>query len=95
MHKVQGDMFFWSGSKCNEKPAKGPKVPMKAASAEKPVGEWNTYRVICAGDTLTILVNGQEMNKATGVSPSSGFIGIQSEGGPIEVKSVTLEPLPK
>lgn len=95
MHKVQGDMYFWSGSKCNEKAEKSPKVAMKAPSAEKELGEWNTYQVIAAGDTLTVLVNGKEMNKVTGCSPKSGFIGIQSEGGPIEVKSVVIEPLDK
>jgi hypothetical protein len=95
MHNVQGDMYFWSGSICKEKDPKKPKVSMKHASAEKAVAEWNTYQVICAADSITILVNGQEMNKATACTPASGFIGIQSEGGPIEVKTVTLEPLDK
>ena len=45
MHDHQGDMYFWSGSKCAEL-TKGPKVPRKAADAEKPVGEWNTFQVI-------------------------------------------------
>ena len=92
MHDHQGDMYFWSGSKCAEL-TKGPKVPRKAADAEKPVGEWNTFQVICAKDTITILVNGTEMNKATASSITSGQIGIQSEGGALEIRRVTLEPL--
>ena len=71
MHDHQGDMYFWSGSKCAEL-TKGPKVARKAADAEKPVGEWNTFQVICAKDTITILVNGTEMNKATASSITSG-----------------------
>jgi hypothetical protein len=91
-HKSQGDMYFWSEAKCNEL-IKGPKVPRKGADAEKPPGEWNTYQVVCAGDTVTIFVNGQEMNKATKCAPASGYVGLQCEGGQLEVRRVTLEPL--
>ena len=92
MHAAQGDMYFWSGAKATEL-TKGVKVPRKAPDAEKPVGEWNTFQVICAKDTITILVNGTEMNKATGCSLTSGQIGLQCEGAGLEVRRVTLEPL--
>ena len=92
MHDHQGDLFFWSGAKCAEL-TKGPKVPRKAADAEKPVGEWNLFQVVCAKDTVTIFVNGTEMNTATACSITSGQIGIQSEGGALEIRRVTLEPL--
>ncbi len=92
MHKAQGDMYFWSGAKAQEL-TKGVKVPRKGADAEKPVGEWNLYQVVCAQDTVTILVNGQEMNRATGCHPAAGKIGLQSEGAQLEVRRVTLEPL--
>jgi hypothetical protein len=42
---------------------------------------------------VTILVNGKEVNKATGTNLTEGFIGLQSEGGAFEVKRCTLEPL--
>lgn len=100
MNKNQGDFYFWSGATCKEG------VPMKAkdgtvrgyrigklSDAEKPVGEWNTYTTLCDKDTVTILVNGKEVNKATGANLSEGFIGLQSEGGAFEVKRCTLEPL--
>lgn len=92
MHKAQGDMYFWSGAKAKEL-TKGVKVPRQSADAEKPVGEWNTFQVVCAQDTVTILVNGQEMNRASGCDPAAGKIGLQSEGAQLEVRRVTLEPL--
>jgi hypothetical protein len=49
--------------------------------------------VVCDKDTVTILVNGKEVNKATGTNLSSGFIGLQSEGGAFEVRSAVIEPL--
>ena len=50
--------------------------------------------MICKDDTVTIVVNGTEMNKVTGANIRSGQIGIQSEGGAFEVRKVTIEPLP-
>ena len=92
MHAAQGDMYFWSGAKAAEL-TKGVKVGRKAPDAEKPVGEWNTFQVICSNDTITILVNDKEMNKTTGGSLTGGQIGIQCEGAQLEVRRVTLEPL--
>ena len=55
------------------------------ASAERPTGEWNTYDIICAGDTVTLRVNGVEQNRATGVTLTSGG----PEATPV-VRSLTL-----
>jgi hypothetical protein len=63
-------------------------------SAEKPAGEWNTYEIIAAGDTVTLIVNGTRMNRMTGVLPSGGTIGFQSEGTAIDFRNITLTPLP-
>jgi 3-keto-disaccharide hydrolase len=94
MHNHQGDFWLWGGADCKE-----PKIPgkngiaMPEKSNEKDVGEWNTYEVDCSGDTIKIIVNGKLMNTATGCNETSGRIGIQSEGGEIEVRKITLEPL--
>ena len=101
MHKNQGDFYLWSGATADATTPltgkngeiHGYKIVRAAADAEKPSGEWNTYTVICDKDSVTILVNGQEVNKATGANLTSGFIGLQSEGGAFEVKSATIEPL--
>jgi hypothetical protein len=62
-------------------------------ASEKPIGEWNTYEIVCRGDTVVISVNGVEQNRATGVSVSEGYICLQSEGSPIDFRNVRLEPL--
>jgi len=93
MHDHQGDFWIWSGAKVNEPLERKNGVIMKVPSAEKPVGEWNTYQVVCQADTVTIVVNGQKMNQVTGANITSGQIGIQSEGAAIEVRRITLEPL--
>lgn len=101
MHKSQGDFYLWSGAtakegtplKAKDGTVRGYKIARAAADAEKPAGEWNTFTTVCDKDTVTILVNGKEVNKATGLNLTSGFIGLQVEGGAFEVKRCTLEPL--
>ena len=94
MHDHQGDFWLWGGAACQE-PFNLNKngVAMLQPSNENPVGEWNTYQVICSGNTVEIVVNGKSINNITGCDISSGFIGIQSEGAGIDVRKVYLEPL--
>lgn len=101
MHKNQGDFYLWSGATAKEGTPltgkdgtiRGYRIGRTGEDAEKSPGEWNTYTIVCDKDTVTILVNGKEVNKATGTNLSSGFIGLQSEGGAFEVRQATLEPL--
>lgn len=67
---------------------------LRVPSAEKPIGEWNAYDIVVAGDTITLSVNGVEVNRMTGVAPSAGMIGLQAEGTPIDFRNITLTPLP-
>lgn len=65
-----------------------------AGAVEKPVGEWNTGEITVAGDTITVVINGVEVNRMTGVVPSGGMIGFQAEGSPIDFRNIDLTPLP-
>ena len=96
MHKRAGD-FVGMGCDFNENKAKkgGPisYAPHMNDSNEKKPGGWNTYEIVCNGDTIELKVNGQLQNKATGVSIRKGFIGFQSEGVPIMFRNFKLTPL--
>lgn len=65
----------------------------KSHSAENPVGEWNTYEIIAKGDEITLFVNGEKLNHATGCPTRAGYIALQSEGVPIEFRKISLTPL--
>ncbi len=93
-----GDFWFMDGStgatdqaRVNAQRANNTR---KLLAAEKPAGEWNRYQIISLNGTLTLLVNGQLVNWATECKPSEGLIGLQSEGGPIEFRTVELTPMP-
>ena len=60
---------------------------------EKPIGQWNSYDIVCKGDDVTLSVNGTLANKATGCVPAAGRIGLQSEGGQLQFRNVYLEPV--
>lgn len=94
--KHQGDLILMNGASCmaNGKSQTG-RVALVGEVNEKAAGEWNVYRIECAGDTLKVFVNDKLLNEATDCSVSSGAIGIQSEGGEYEVRKVLLEPLSK
>ncbi len=65
----------------------------KTKDAEKPFGEWNTVEVICDGDTIAHIVNGQEVNRGTEASVTRGRIILQSEGAEVFYRKVELTPL--
>jgi hypothetical protein len=62
--------------------------------AEQPAGEWNRIEVLAEGSSYTVWMNGQQINQATGVEVIAGPLGLQSEGGEIQFRRVTLTPLP-
>lgn len=62
-------------------------------STEHPAGQWNTYEILCKGDTIKLIVNGVPQNEAQKTTESAGWIGLQSEGGPIEFRNVYVQPL--
>ena len=95
MHRHQGDIWLWDGADCKEPKIEGKNGFTKTRkSNEKEPGEWNTYEVECRGSTIKIYVNGKLMNTATECNATSGFIGLQSEGAVMEVRKVSLTPLP-
>jgi hypothetical protein len=64
-----------------------------ANEVEKPVGEWNRHEIVCAGATITTVLNGIIVNRGTQSSHTEGKIQIQSEGAEILVRKVELRPL--
>lgn len=64
-----------------------------ARDVEKPAGEWNRQEVVADGASLTSIVNGVTVARATACSHAEGRIQIQSEGAEILVRSVELLPV--
>lgn len=70
------------------------RIEKKSPSSEKPFGEWNKVEIVVKGDMIEVRVNGVLQNQGTGAYADAGQICLQSEGGPIEFRNITIEPLP-
>ncbi len=62
-------------------------------SSERPLGEWNTYRITLRDGDLALEVNGQVQNRAHWCAELPGGIALQSEGAPIEFRRVELREI--
>ena len=67
-------------------------VKKMSESSEKPDGEWNSVEIVVKDDTVTVSVNGVLQNKGTATYTNAGAICLQSEGGPIEFRNITIGP---
>lgn len=76
----EGDRWVTAVAKLNDSSEKGP-------------GEWNQYRIVSFNGKLELYVNDVLQNTATNFSPDSGFIGLQSEGSPIQFRKIYLRKL--
>lgn len=56
-------------------------------------GKWNRLDVVCDGDEIVVHVNGRLVNRGRKVSPTVGFLAIQSEGATVEYRNWVLHPL--
>lgn len=97
-----GDVVLLGGSDVKEleAPEGGrPRFPMvrkENESSEKPDGEWNLNEIVITSDGgVDITVNGVHQNHVTNTNFTEGYIALQSEGGPLEFRNVTVTRLAK
>jgi hypothetical protein len=62
----------------------------KTQAVERPAGEWNQYEIRVSGDTVTLVVNGVQVNRATGCPSAPGKICLTAEGTEIFYRNVSL-----
>jgi 3-keto-disaccharide hydrolase len=62
---------------------------------ESPLGEWTRVECICAGNRITVVINGTTVNECFDVFPSTGKILLESEGFEILFRKIELHPLKK
>lgn len=62
------------------------------------VGEWNTYKIITAGDQIAVILNGKLINVfecQPGRGDSKGYFGLQNhdDGSPVQFRNVKVHEL--
>lgn len=69
-------------------------TPIKRA--DRPVGQWNSFKITMRGDRLTVELNGEVViqdAQLPGVPPE-GEIALQRHGAPIEFKNIFIKEFP-
>jgi hypothetical protein len=61
--------------------------------SEKPLGEWNTMVIEARGRSITVWVNGDQVNRGFDATTDRGRIAIQAEGTEVEFRRVEIGPL--
>jgi len=69
-----------------------------AADAKMKIGEWNTYKIITAGDQIGVVLNGKLVNVfecQEGRGDVSGYFGLQNhdDGSPVQFRKVRVHKL--
>ncbi|MFM9097431.1 MAG: DUF1080 domain-containing protein [Phycisphaerales bacterium] len=64
-------------------------------AADRPIGEWNRFRILVVGDTVTVTLNGKNVIDRAHLPgmPRRGPIALQSHGCPVEFQNVFVRPL--
>ncbi len=92
------DDAIGSGGLYNNK--KHPSKPLKVA--DKPIGEWNTFRIRMKGDRVTVYLNGELVVDDTPMEnywnrsaplPTKGPIELQHHGNPLYFKNIYIKEL--
>ncbi len=60
---------------------------------EKPLGEWNTMHIECAGNTVKVILNGVLVNEGFDCTVSRGQVAVQAEGSEVEFRKIALTPM--
>jgi hypothetical protein len=93
---TDGDVFAVGESKLSPFSPTSPNgkrsFPRKRLS--KGVGEWNHYYVRCINGEVRLWVNGEEVSGGNGAEPRTGYICLESEGSPIELRNIRIRELP-
>ena len=67
-------------------------LPSKNLS--KGINQWNHYYVRAINGEVRLWVNGEEVSGGTDIEPRKGYLGLESEGAPVEFRQIRLRELP-
>ena len=73
------------------------KLAPASALASKPPGQWNSYEITAQGNTITVVLNGQQVSHLVNANRSpTGYIGLQNHhaGSRVQFRNIRIRLLP-
>ncbi len=62
----------------------------EAFAAFRDTGQWQTFEIEVAGDSILVTLNGVPITRARGITNRSGYIGLQGETDTVEFRSIEI-----
>jgi len=90
MEKRRGPKENWGITEGKER-----RVQNLTDNSERPLGEWNSMRITCLGDSIHVVVNNDLVNFGFDCTARKGQIALQAEGAEVEFRKVHLTPIRK
>jgi hypothetical protein len=90
---VHGELFGVGGVKTDPDNPRGE----RSKSIEnrcKGKGQWNTYDVVCVDGVIKLSVNGKFVNGVRNATQRKGYLCLEAEGAPINMRNFSLIELP-
>lgn len=70
------------------------KSPPLGVEPLRPIGEWNTYEIRCAGPKITLRANGVLTAEFAVPEVPKGYFGLEAEGYRIYFRNIRMKTLP-
>lgn len=93
-HTTHGDIFPIHGAKMEPINGRGGSRAFPTEERSKPSPEWNHYRIECRDGEISLAVNGKVVTRGKECSPRKGYICLESEGGIVHYRNLTIKKLP-
>lgn len=91
---VHGDVFAIQGASMKPIGKTNGKRSFPTEDRSKPSPEWNHYRVVANNGTIRLHVNGKEVSGGDECNFRKGYLGLESEGAPVEFRNLRIKELP-
>lgn len=93
-YTTHGDVFAIHGSTMKPFPPSRGMRSFPTEQRSKPSPEWNHYRITCQDGIIRLAVNGKEVSGGEECVWRKGYIGLESEGGPVDWRNLRIKELP-
>jgi hypothetical protein len=93
---TNGDVFPVGDTRMTPFPPVAPdgKRSFPTKQLSRGMGQWNHYYVRAINGEVRLWVNGEEVSGGTGCDPHSGYLCLESEGAPVDFRTLRLRELP-
>jgi hypothetical protein len=93
-YTTHGDVFPIHGARMKPFGRHNGERSFPSEERSKPSPEWNRYRIACTNGTIRLSVNGKEVSGGENCNYRKGYLGLESEGAPVEFRNIRIRELP-